>query len=194
MNIIQIVCRLPLRQHIPQHSLNAARPFRSQRRMPQLINGSPLPYTDPQAYFTMRDAAKGLAGFGSDMTSEIGQPSANWARPISDASRGSTGLGNDTIAGGGGSNDLVGDASSDPPIPDHFGHPNPLPLLDPAIHDQLVQQADAFLNRYAPYVANSGQAVGAIGRWWRPASPQPPECTPPILSGAPLVPLNISPR
>ena len=40
----------------------------------QSINGSPLLYTDPQAYFTMRDAAKGLAGVGAQI-SEIGPPS-----------------------------------------------------------------------------------------------------------------------
>ena len=53
---------------------------------PQSINGSPLLYTDPQGYFAMRDAAKGLAGFGNDMTSEVGPPADGWARPLGDPS------------------------------------------------------------------------------------------------------------
>ena len=80
----------------------------------QRINGPREFYTDPQGYFAMRDASNGLAGFGSDMTSEIGPPSDGWDTPIGDVSRGATAFGGDAMSGGSGGNDLAGDAATDP--------------------------------------------------------------------------------
>lgn len=59
---------------------------------PQSINGSPLLYTDPHAYFAMRDASKGLSGLGSDTVARgggselVGDP-GNPLIPIASPSR-----------------------------------------------------------------------------------------------------------
>ncbi len=100
---------------------------------PQSINGSPLLYTNPQAYFAARDASKGLAGFGGD-----------------------------TIAGSDGTNDIIGGAGGNSAVASQFGYPTPLQPLDQAVRDMLAQQADPVLKRYGPYFSAGGTAVGAI--------------------------------
>lgn len=87
--------------------------------------------------------------------------------------------GGDTISGGVGSNDLVGNAGSDSPSAEQFGYPTPLQPLDQAVRDKLAQQADPVLKRYGPYFSAGGTAVGAIGEIFPPAA----EVTEPIDAG-----------